>query len=157
MGPRRAALTQPLHELLHHAPAMTAALNMRQQIDVEMGRIGFVGLRKEVIRMMVTVMSLLNAGPGFWVAGWFRETGAQVWPPLFFIAFKECSRIESGKSVAADAALILQQQAEIRFKSQIRPHVDAAQRIGILPIKRLAILAAITRLQTDVICARFIT
>src|SRR5262245_43182958 len=60
-------------------------------------------------------------------------------------------RIQCTERIPADAILILEQQAQFRLKREIWADEDAPKRIGIVPVKRIAILAVVACFQAYVV------
>src|SRR5262245_47060944 len=83
---RRTATAEPRHQLFEHAPAVAAALRARQQVDVQMRRIGIVRLGTEIVRVMIPFVDLLDPRPPGWITLRAGELGAQRRAPLPFVA-----------------------------------------------------------------------
>ena len=149
----RTALAELVHHLLHHPPPQSAAPRPLQQINVHVRGIHVVRLRSEVVGVMIPGMDGLCPGPSGRIALWHRELGAEFRSPLGLVTGVKLLRIQRAEGVAADALIILQDQAQFRLEGEIRADKDPAQRIRVVAIEWLAILAVVAGLETNVIRA----
>src|SRR2546426_10899038 len=109
-----------------------------------------VGLGKEVIRVMISIVNLLDAGPLSLIAAGRWKASAHFWPPLIFVAGVKIAGIKRAQRITADALLILQDEAYLWLESQIGADIDPAQRVGVFTIIRLTICAVVARFEADV-------
>ena len=117
---------------------------------MQMRRVDIVGIRAEVIWMVVQMVDLFDSRPGVRRPAGIGEFAAQLRSQLTLKTIKERSRIERGKCVACDALVIFQNDGQLGFELQIRADIDASQRIRIVLVKRFTILAVVAGLQADV-------
>src|SRR5262245_5034994 len=112
---------------------------------------GCIRLGPKVIRMVIPRIDFLHARPLARIALRIWKPRAQIGPPLRFVARVEGLRIECPKHVAAYALFIVQHQAQLWLKLEIRADKMPTQGVRVLAIKRFTVPAVITRLEADVI------
>ena len=153
MGAGRPELPERLQIALHQLAAVTPPLRARDQIDVQVRGKTLVGLGAEVVGVMVGMVRLLHCRPSGRIAARLGELRDQRRPPFTFVAFVEASRVERAQRVAADPVLILEDQTQLRLECQIRPDVDAPERVGITRKTGGRVAAVIAGLETDAVGA----
>src|SRR6266566_1836718 len=145
-----------VHDLIDQATPIAAPLYARQEIDVQMRGIPLVRLRTEIIGVVIPVMNPLHPRPFARIALWSGKARAEARPPLLLVTGIEVARIERAERIAADPLLVLEDEAQLRLERQVRPDEQATQRVGVLPVNRLAILAVVARLEADIVSASLI-
>ena len=117
----RAAFRERFEHPGHHPAAVALALRARQQVDVDVRRIVRVGLRNEIVGMMIQVIDLLQARPLPRITLRFGKLRGQAGPPVAFVALIELARIERAERVAADAVAVFEDQAESGSNARYGP------------------------------------
>lgn len=156
MRARRTAPAKFVHDLIEHAPAVAASLCAHQQINVQVRRVSLVWLGREVIGVVIPVINGLHPRPLARLAVRCGKSFAQIRPPLFLVAREKRTRIKRSQRVAADALSVFQDETQFRLVGEIGADKNPTQSVGVFAVKRLAVLAEISRLQTNVISARLI-
>src|SRR4030095_209006 len=104
-----------------------------------------------MIRMMIDVMNLLCPGPCRRVTLRAGELGTKLRTPLGFITGVKFTGIKRAEGVAADAAGVFEDEAQVRLKSQIRSDKDSTQGVRIVLEERFAIAAVVSGFQANMV------
>lgn len=109
-----------------------------------------VGLGGVVARTVVGGVDRLRARPRRRIAAGEGKPGDQPRPPFALVAPVERPRVERPERVAADARLVLEDQAQVGLEGEVRPDVDPPERVGIVAVQRLPVGPVVAGLEADV-------
>src|SRR5687767_5110678 len=101
-------------------------------------------------------MDAFHARPFRGVAFRRGKLCAQTGPPLDIVTIVKCFGIKRPQRVTTNSLLVCKNQTQLRLVSEIWPHKDSTEGIGILAIERLAVVAVVPGLETNVVSARLI-
>ena len=82
---------------------------------------------------------------------------AQVRPPLGLVSGIERPGIEGAERIAAEALIVFEDESEVGLEGQVRPDVNAAERVGVFLVEELTVLAMVARLQAYVVRTRLVS
>ena len=152
----RAPASQSIEQSVHHARAISDSLGVREQVDVQVGRIRVERIGVEEIGAVIAVIHPLRGRPVGRITLGLGMDFLQIGEPIRQTSCVESLRIPSAQGVAANARRVRQNEGEFGFQAHVGSHEKMPERLGV-GVKVRGVAARIAGLQANGIDRRFIS